>query len=1071
MEWFKKKPAAEKVEKDQRPAQLGLHRKHFQQALKDLRNAHETRHWRRNYIYQLPWYVVIGAPQAGKTTMLTHSEHSFSSGQRLYPPPAENDDHASPCDWWLTEDAVLLDTPGIYMEPDKAHESGSSEWLGFLDLLRKYRTRCPLNGVIITLSAMDLMQAHTTRGSAQATLLRQRLNELHERLGVHPPIYLMVTKCDLLAGFNEFFGDLNSDECTQVWGLTFPVTCKTDIKVLLDSFSGEFGALHKQLQMHVLTRMQQETNDHRRALIYSFPQQFAGLQSALRQFLETTFGASHFEDPAVLSGVYFTSAIQQGQPVYRVMSSVAATLEWVPPVTSAVDLEERAYFLTRLWREVIFREAGRVGDNRRLERRRQWLRRGALGVSIVAPIIACAVILLAYQRNSQSMAQLSESVVKLKNKVQNVSSQSDLLVLLPLFDEARDLANAYRLQNQSASFWSRRVLYQDDTLAYNLELTYQQLLQEGLLPLLVRTLEDELRRGEANSPDEQYQFLRAYLMLGDPAHFDAETVRITVITKWREKFLYNASQAQQNEVDDHLAALLRSVQFKASLPLNNELIEQARATLGHLPLAQRVFNNLKRRLEKTNLPPFSLSAAAGRNASLALLRHSGASLADGVSGVYTQKGYAQFRVLCDEAVTEVEKANWVLGQKQADISTENIAALKITLAQLYFKEYIEQWDNFLKDIDLLPFEKLAQGASIAKLLAAADSPLRLLVNAVVQETTLAQTDAAKAPAYALENTVDTHFQALHDVVKKTEAAEQTPLAQVLSMLKEVAMFLDAADTAHAYNLPIPTSNALSQLRLAIQGMPAPLPNVLDGVVTDSMALLKDGERARLNALWMTNIAPFCQQAIGGRYPLVANSMHDVTQEDFAKIFGPGRLIDDFFEKNLKAYVDMSKPKWRWRNNTLGIADDVLMQFQRAAQIRDAFFQDGGKAVSIRFNLKLVNIDSTIAKFTLELDGQKLLATHGAAQPVQFQWPSGNGTGLAHMTFLPAKDQKDVMKDGPWAVLRLLDTGRLESTQQADRFKLTFDSAGRKVVFELNASSVINPFKRTVFEKFRCPAHL
>ena len=32
----------------------------------------------------------------------------------------------------------------------------------------------------------------------------------------------MVTKCDMVAGFTEYFDDLTQEERAQVWGVTFP---------------------------------------------------------------------------------------------------------------------------------------------------------------------------------------------------------------------------------------------------------------------------------------------------------------------------------------------------------------------------------------------------------------------------------------------------------------------------------------------------------------------------------------------------------------------------------------------------------------------------------------------------------------------------------------------------------------------------------------------------------------------------------------------------------------------------------------------------------------------------------
>ena len=61
--------------------------------------------------------------------------------------------------------------------------------------------------------------------------------------------------------------------------------------------------------------------------------------------------------------------------------------------------------------------------------------------------------------------------------------------------------------------------------------------------------------------------------------------------------------------------------------------------------------------------------------------------------------------------------------------------------------------------------------------------------------------------------------------------------------------------------------------------------------------------------------------------------------------------------------------------------------------------------------------------------------------------------------------------GPWAWLRMLDKAQVEPTAHGERYKVTFDLDGRKASLEMSASSVVNPFKRSTLEQFRCPERL
>jgi type VI secretion system protein ImpL len=127
------------------------------------------------------------------------------------------------CDWWFTDEAVLLDTAGRYTTQDSEQKVDASAWLGFLELLKRQRPRSPLNGAIITVSVSDLLgQSEVERARYESTV-RTRVQELYSKLGVAFPLYVLVTKIDLLAGANEFFADLGAEERGQVWGITFPL--------------------------------------------------------------------------------------------------------------------------------------------------------------------------------------------------------------------------------------------------------------------------------------------------------------------------------------------------------------------------------------------------------------------------------------------------------------------------------------------------------------------------------------------------------------------------------------------------------------------------------------------------------------------------------------------------------------------------------------------------------------------------------------------------------------------------------------------------------------------------------
>jgi len=1072
------------------------------QALAVLKKAAPgKRTWGSQYLYQLPWYMFVGAPGSGKTTSLLHSGLRFPLAEAMGPGAIGGVGGTRQCDWWFTDEAVLLDTAGRYTTQDSDAQVDHAGWHGFLALLKKHRPRRPIDGVIVALSVSDLLQQGPAARQAQAAAIRARIKELHEKLGSRFPVYVTVTKCDLLAGFTEFFDTLGREERAQVWGMTFPAAAAEG--AALAEFPARFLELEQQLQARVLARMQDERDLQRRALLYRFPQQFAGLGEVLGGFLGAVFEPTRYEPSAQLRGVYFTSGTQEGSPIDRVMGALAATFGLDRKVLPPNAVSGRSYFITNLLRELIFKEAGLAGIDAAFEARRRrlrWLGAGAAGLLFV---LLAAGLATSYVRNGRTVRKVDTRADALDKLVQAAPADGSALGILPMLNAARALPGGHDERDAGVPLPERFGLNQRDKLGAGAELAYQRLLRSSLLPRVTARLEDVLRRGDANSQEQLYEALRVYLMLGQPTHLDADSVLAWLAFDWRRS-LPDASAEQRDQLLAHAGALLETAGAAAEPPvLDAALIAKVRATLAMMPLPERVYNRLKRVVAQARLPEFSVNRAVGRDVSAVLARKSGEPLTRGIPGVFSVAGYRELLKQAPGALADIAKDSWVLDRREAEGALGALTGDQMNAAvlQLYYADYIRAWDTMLADVRIAPFSSLDQGARITNALAAADSPLKAFLGAAARETTLdgaagktavaldaavrsklsaarqkleaalgGDDDAAPAPAAKTGTPVDQHFEPLHKLVGT--AAAPGPIDAQLALLKDASQYFDAADKARRAGTPAPAGDALQKVKRAAEGMPAPLGDMLANVDSAGSGLTLGSERARIQALWAAEAAPFCRDAIAGRYPLVRSATRDATPDDFGKFFGPGGIMDDFFSKNLAAQVDMSGPQWKWRGTgeaPVGIGQDVLNQFQRAARLREMFFGAGGRQPSLRFELLPQAADPALAKVLLDIDGQPVPYTAGTpARPVPVTLPSGKGGGLVHLEATPAL-RADLRTEGPWAWFRMLDKGVLQPGAQGERYTLNFDLDGHKMTYQLTASSVINPFRRDALEQFRCPA--
>ncbi|MCU0788943.1 MAG: hypothetical protein MUC91_12305, partial [Verrucomicrobia bacterium] len=179
-------------------AELDKLRQKFQKGLQEFKS-------RGKDIYRLPWYVIIGEPGSGKSEALRHSGIEFPPGMQ---DEMQGSGGTVNMDWWFTNRGIILDTAGSMLF-NEAKAGESPQWRAFLTLLRKARPNCPVNGLFLVLSVESLIKDSADTIAQKASRLAQQLDLIQRTLDVRFPVYLLVTKSDLLIGFREFFDGID----------------------------------------------------------------------------------------------------------------------------------------------------------------------------------------------------------------------------------------------------------------------------------------------------------------------------------------------------------------------------------------------------------------------------------------------------------------------------------------------------------------------------------------------------------------------------------------------------------------------------------------------------------------------------------------------------------------------------------------------------------------------------------------------------------------------------------------------------------------------------------------------
>ncbi len=1090
--------------------ELDALRTRFDEALGVLKATGARQRLGGRYLYQLPWYLIIGPPGCGKTTALVNSGLQFPLAERFGQDAIRGVGGTRNCDWWFTDQAVLLDTAGRYTTQDSYEAVDSAAWQGFLDLLKKNRPRRPINGVLVAVSLADLMEQTNTERALHARAIKQRVQELHQRLGIRFPVYVLFMKADLIAGFMEFFNDLGKDERAQVWGVTFPVDEGAGEASVIDALPGELDLLQDRLEEQMLERLQRERDPGKRSLIFAFPQQFGLLRDVIDRFLRDVFQPTRFEERALVRGVYFTSGTQTGAPIDRVLSALAANFRLDRQAMSAFAGSGRSYFIQRLLGDVVFPEAGLAGTNPRLERRRRWLQRGAYATAIGVALLAAGAWLTSYTRNQAYVEDVSARTADIETRIQQLpKGDRDPLDVLPLLDAARNIPGGYADRDRGAPMLMGLGLYQGDKLGPQASSAYRRLLIKSLLPRIILRLEDQIREASSN-PDYLYEALRIYLMLDTPEHYNGQAVQTWIELDWDTRRRESITTEQRDRLKAHLAALFEERPTPLPIELDGDLVDQAREILSRRPLAEGIYSRLKEEGLGGNLSDFTISEAAGDYAGFVFERKSGKPLNQGIPALYTYDGYhSGFDKKTIALIAGTLEDSWILGPGSR-IAADSAQAKELldAVRDLYLRDYVEQWKGLLDDMEIIPFRSLEHAVEMLRVLSDKEySPLRRLLEAASQQTTLDKDSGLQeaavgkatealgkfterfgrffqdtdlpvptGPAEAPESYVTRRFEKLHAFVAESED-HPAPIVELLNNLNRLYFYIKAvstaADSGNQALIAIKGESAeLKEVRDAVDSLPLPVKDWVGTVTQDSGNLISGGARAQINKIWTAEVLPFCREAIHGRYPLQRGSARETTLFDFGRLFGTDGLIDSFFKENLSKIVDTSKASWDWLGGGVGIPKAALAQFQRAAVIREAFFAGGGQTPSASFEMKPLTMDADVTQFILDLEGQILDYRHGPPQASKLQWPGPEGPGRVRVVMVDSRGGRpSITEEGPWAWFRVLDKARTVPSKQPELFRVTFSAGGSSATFELRATSVRNPFHLDELRRFECPARL
>ncbi len=1063
----------------------------------------------RDAIYSLPWYLVAGAPRAGKSSLVLSSNLNFQtlpsqrqSEQQFIRPTGS-------IDWRVTSDAVFVDTAGRY----QTEGVDSEEWASLLETIRKYRGNRPVDGFLLVINAESILKADERQSEELAKVLRARLDESMQRLKVRFPVYVVFTHADGIEGFRDSFSSSKNEDKTLVWGATIPIEKSDNAQALFDS---EYEILHNSLMKRRIVRLSAPFPPVRQLRIFNFPLHFGSARRKFGAFINALFRPNPFSENPFLRGFYFTAS-----PVGK-SNGNAATVG-------------NPYFTERFFRDVVLRDKDLVKTF--IESRQRapifgWLMTILGGLLLFALLVMATVSLI---NNRQLVQESQERGRNLLEMVKADAGSQPLAKKEPAVrDELNQTENMRQLlerlddyERNSPPFYMRFGLYSGSKIyKENLLPLYMGVVEQRFKEPAVKKLEADLAKFAASKPvanpskltaDEEknleahLNMLKAYLMLSGKHKEQAQASHVETVLKdyWvsESKTPGDMRYIAEQQLEFWSKQIDRD-QFPR-IPLNEKLVADTRNKLKDFPAPYRYLSRKVTEISKQiddTIGPTTVDGMLTRASS-------DSSLLTGtypVPSAYTRAGYELMKEAIQNSEEEMKKDDWVMGEAgRGEIPR---ASETSQIEDKYLRDYAMHWTTLVRTTDVKAYKNRETAINAIQTFSQPNSPMRILAREIAKNTNLSEepeTDDwwpwiksffVKKKAAGPGNTEpEKAFRPLFDFVGKkdqksqfdTYASEMNRLYVALSTktnsdndLKRLGEELTLKDNdtldvkkreTTVASLVAPFSSTPSGQELAV---------LLQEPLSRLRTYMGAGGKELLTKTWAEQILPAAKEIEKG-YPF-DESGSEADLKVLTAFLAPGEgTLSKFYDEKLKNYVEFANGQYRVKEGSeFQFSDEFIAYLNNAFALREALF---GKSATPKFEYEFT-LKPSKDLIEVTIDGQKTTSEGTGSLKGTFPGANSSETGViiklasTSDTTTSANPSNsnistpsgspsggssgDRTFQGQWGLFKFVDAGGPEK-QAGGEYALKYTIGGKPVSATIKASGG-DLFNKNMFRQVRAP---
>lgn len=993
-------------------------------------------------ISELPLYFVLGDAGSTKTSVIVHSglEPELLSGQvyqetSIIPTRLAN--------LWFARGAVFAEVAGHILD-------NPANWVKFVQRLRPGRAskatgggeQAPRAAILCVNSEIFLQPNAQDQLAALSRRMHERLLEIARTLGIRFPVYVLFTKVDRVAYFNEFVGHLSNEEAGQVVGATLPYVDVSSMGVYAEEqtrrISDSFNRLFRSVADKRPSLIRREPQSALQSNVYEFPREFRKVQNALVSFLVDLCRPSQLSVGPFLRGYYFTGVrpvyitdVAPSQPkqaqqqmdfseatsMFNAAQMQQAIQQMQAPKATGPRRVPQWVFVTQFFNRIL------LGDQNALRASSTStgtsIARRAVYASVAALMLLYGIFLTISFFKNRALEQDVVQAVRQLPATPTLGGQLATLDQLQRLEQVRAaLAELTRHQREGKPLMMRWGIYAGDKLYPLARRAYfqkfDQLMLSGTKQNMVQHLSSRMGEPDAEGFRYTYDTLKSYLITTSHADKSKENQSFlppVLMERWQMSQQLDADRAElaRRQFDFYTAEL----QYENPYPTANDeaAIERSRRFLLSSQPLERIYQFMLSEAGKksadVNFPKLYPDAARVL------------SVTKVVSGAFTKPGFEFMQQALSNVQQYLSGETWVLGEQSGP--QPDPKELEAQLRARYQGDYLKEWREFVSTSRVLRYASLKDAATKLSVFASNSSPLLALFSVMSRNTAVEDkviADAFQPPQFVVPP----------DAVDRFVGPANQPYMSALTGLQtsvETAAAAPPDDKMAAQA----TLNEATQSKVAARQIAQNFSVDAEGKVdANSQRLLEEpilNAEALIRALGPAQLngkgAGFCQvyNSLWQKYPFSGNpSSPQATIEDVNRVFQPGTgALWTFYQESLAAVLlnqggrYVPKPDAEVRINP-----QFLAFFNNSAQLSNVLYPGGAMAPALNYNITAQPMEGVRA-MDLTMSGITLQASGRGGQSRDFMWPGRAPYGVLLKGDLGGSSLDLLRKDGLWSVFQ------------------------------------------------------